>query len=197
MTSTRRFPFPSLVFGGAPKAAPVGADPDAFRRRILPHLDPAYGYARHLARDASAAEDIVQEAFLRAFRAIESCRGNEKSWLLAIVRNCHLDWAAKNGRYQGFDEAAPETADGGDSPLEQLERESDIARVRATIEALPEPFREALILRELEGLAYLDIAEISRAPIGTVMSRLARARQMLAALLRDSETPATKGATGR
>ena len=107
-------------------------------------------------------------------------------------------WAELEQRLSdGRRSTTPPGADGGDSPLEQLERESDIARVRATIEALPEPFREALILRELEGLAYRDIAEISRAPIGTVMSRLARARQMLAALLRDSETPATKGATGR
>jgi RNA polymerase sigma factor (sigma-70 family) len=188
----RRFPMPRLAFSRSPEPAQDGAE--RFRTVILPHLDAAYGYARYLTRDGAAAEDIVQEAFLRAYRAIGNCRGNEKAWLLAIVRNCHHDWARSNGRYRPGD-VVDEQAD-EETPLTQLERASDVAQVRASIEALPEPFREALVLRELEGLPYRDIAEMTGVPIGTVMSRLARARRMLAAALLGEDIE-DKGAIAR
>jgi RNA polymerase sigma factor (sigma-70 family) len=171
--------FPRLAFSRSARP-PDGAE--RYRTAILPHLDGAYGYARYLARDAAAAEDIVQEAFLRAYRAIGNCRGNEKAWLFAIVRNCWHDWAAANGRYLPVEDGLDEQAD-AETPLTQLERASDVAQVRASIAALPEPFREALVLRELEEMAYRDIAEMTGVPIGTVMSRLARGRRMLAAAL--------------
>jgi RNA polymerase sigma-70 factor (ECF subfamily) len=198
--SPRRFPMPRLAFGRARKDTdgPDDAVADRFRRLILPHLDAAYGYARYLTRDAAAAEDVVQDAFLRAFRAIDSCRDSEKSWLLAIVRNCHHDLARKNGRYRSADEIGAEPVD-EETPFTQLERASGIEKIRNMVEALPEPFREAVVLRELEGLSYREIAAISGAPIGTVMSRLARGRQMLAAMLvGDGEVDdAGKGAISR
>jgi RNA polymerase sigma-70 factor (ECF subfamily) len=175
--------FPRLVFS---RSAPRDNSTERYRLSVLPHLDAAYGYARYLARDGAAAEDVVQEAFLRAYRGIEGCRGNAKAWLFAIVRNCWHDWAAANGRYLPVEDDAPEAAD-DETPLTQLERASDVAQVRASIEALPEPFREALVLRELEDMAYRDIAEMTGVPIGTVMSRLARARRMLAAALLGGE----------
>lgn len=171
--------FPRLVFS---RSAPRDDCAERYRLRVLPHLDAAYGYARYLARDGAAAEDVVQEAFLRAYRGIDGCRGNEKAWLLAIVRNCWHDWAAANGKYLPVEDFGDEAAD-DETPLTQLERAGDVAQVRASIEALPEPFREALVLRELEDMAYRDIAEMTGVPIGTVMSRLARARRMLAAAL--------------
>lgn len=162
-------------------------DPDRFRLLVLPHLDAAYSYARYLARDPVAAEDVVQEAFLRAYRGYPGCRGNEKAWLLTIVRNCFIDWAKANGR--PTPEASAEEAADPEDPAMILQRRQDQATVRATIEALPEPFRETLVLRELEELSYKDIAGLTAAPIGTVMSRLARARTMLATMLlaRESE----------
>jgi RNA polymerase sigma factor (sigma-70 family) len=196
LISPRRFAMPRLAFGRARAEREDDAVADRFRRRVLPHLDAAYGYARYLTRDAAAAEDVVQEAFLRAFRALDGCRDNEKAWLLAIVRNCHHDLARSNGRYRPAEESAAEPVD-DETPFTQLERASDIAQLRTTIEALPEPFREAVVLRELEGLSYRDIADMSSVPIGTVMSRLARGRQMLAAALIGGEDAADKGTISR
>lgn len=159
-----------------------------FRDLILPHLDSAYSFARYLARDATAAEDIVQDAFLRAHRALPGYRGGSpKAWLFAIVRNSFLDWAAarRAAGTVGLDDGAlTEIADPDQqSPEEAMLRQGDIDTVRAVIENLPEPFRETLVLRELEELSYKEIAVLTAAPIGTVMSRLARARQMLCAML--------------
>ena len=153
-----------------------------FKRLVLPHLDAAYNLARFLSRDPVAADDIVQEAFLRAFRAFDSYRGGDsKSWLLAIVRNCSFSWA-KASRV-GVGGSAPDPDELADplqeTPESSLVRGSEIEQLRAMIAKLPDPFRETLILRELEELSYKQIAEITGAPVGTVMSRLARARQML------------------
>lgn len=184
---------PRLVFAGrGRRAKDEGAQSemraDQFRLIMLPHMDAAYGFARYLARDASAAEDIVQEAFLRAFRAFESWRGdNPKSWLLSIVRNCFIDTVrgrldlSKSEGYDGRMDGC-ELAD-DHNPEEIVAERREAAMLRRTIENLPEPFRETLVLRELEELSYKEIAAISNVPIGTVMSRLARAREMLAALL--------------
>lgn len=210
-----------------------------FEDLFLPYLDAAYSLARFLARDPVAADDIVQESFLRAFRSFGSYRGGDaKSWLLTIVRNCSFDWSKSNRRAAGVvadahrsSSLAPgdragtagvgidgtitgrddiDTAAGrnltaaasdsaGDSlgrwipnpdelgdcsqdgPETAVIRQSEIDEVRAMIRRLPEPFRETLVLRELEELSYKQIAEVTGVPVGTVMSRLARARQMLSA----------------
>jgi RNA polymerase sigma factor (sigma-70 family) len=182
-----------------------------FEDLFLPHLDAAYSLARFIVRDAAAADDIVQESFLRAFRSFASYRGGDaKAWLLAIVRNCSFDWAKSSrrdaGRAQGV-EAGSEHAAGDDTtsmdhgerqrgaalppipdelpdcvqdgPETSVLRQSEIDEVRTLIGKLPEPFRETLVLRELEELSYKQIAEATGVPIGTVMSRLARARAML------------------
>ncbi|MES2056482.1 MAG: sigma-70 family RNA polymerase sigma factor [Pseudomonadota bacterium] len=153
-------------------------------------MDAAYSYARYLSRNSAIAEDVVQDAFLRAFRGFDRWRGdNPKAWLLAIVRNCYLDTvAARRDPLRGAEpvEAIDECATVM-GQVEQLEdraaRRSDAAMLRRTIEDLPEPFRETLVLRELDELSYKEIATITGVPIGTVMSRLARARAMLGALL--------------
>ncbi|MGZ6018053.1 MAG: sigma-70 family RNA polymerase sigma factor [Phenylobacterium sp.] len=167
-----------------------------FRQTILPHLDSAYNFARYLSRDPVAAEDIVQEAFLRAFRAFGNFRGGApKAWLFAIVRNCFLDWAAgRSGQdrvlvdegalSESQAQALANAADPDqDDPEAALLRRREAETVRAVVENLPDPFRETLVLRELEELSYREIAALTAAPIGTVMSRLARARQMLSDML--------------
>jgi RNA polymerase sigma-70 factor (ECF subfamily) len=160
-------------------------------------MDAAYSFACYLVRNPLGAEDIVQDAFLRAFRGFDGWRGdNPKAWLLAIVRNCYLDTVV--GRRDPLRGAEPvEAIDECDSmraAADQLEERvaarNDAALLRRTIENLPEPFRETLILRELEELSYKDIAAITEVPVGTVMSRLARARTMLSAfLLSQGEDP--------
>ncbi|THD58324.1 sigma-70 family RNA polymerase sigma factor [Phenylobacterium sp.] len=194
MSEAKPFFRPRLAFSrGAPAAAP---DPSArFREVVLPHLDAAYNFARYLSRDATAAEDIVQEAFLRAFRAFPNWRGgSSKAWLFAIVRNCFLNWAAgQRGDRPVVDEGALSEAQSlalanvadpdQETPEAALLRRRDAEAIRAVIENLPEPFRETLVLRELEELSYKEIAALTATPIGTVMSRLARARQMLSDML--------------
>jgi RNA polymerase sigma factor (sigma-70 family) len=178
----------------APDGANLG---QRFEDLFLPHLNAAYSLARFIARDRAAADDIVQESFLRAFRSFATYRGGDaRTWLLAIVRNCSFDWTKSNRRAAGG-EMAGHDATGGqlertgpidpnelpddsqDDPETSLQRQSEIAEVRAMIQRLPEPFRETLVLRELEELSYKQIAEMTGVPVGTVMSRLARARRML------------------
>lgn len=165
---------------------------DRFSRLMLPHMDAAYNFARYLSRDTAAAEDVVQEAFLRAFRSINTCRGNEKAWLFAIVRNCFHDWIRANAR--GGEACSPAESgalDDGDNPeIIMLHRVAEQG-LRAAVEALPEPFREALVLREFEEISYRDIAKLTGVPMGTVMSRLSRARQMLADVMLTDEEGAT------
>ena len=185
--------------GEAAAAAPdrsAALDPELqrrFRDLMLPHLDAAYTFALYLARNDDVAQDVVQDAYVRALRAFSSYRGeNAKAWLLAIVRNVFLTSArarASGGTVSleaylhgdpGRDGAAPQLWDPDqDTPETALVRSDESGRVRDLIEALPEPFRETLVLRELEELSYREIAAATGSPIGTVMSRLARARQML------------------
>ncbi|MFI4935888.1 MAG: sigma-70 family RNA polymerase sigma factor [Caulobacterales bacterium] len=155
-----------------------------FRDLVLPHLAAAHSLARYLARDAAAAEDIAQEALVKALRNIETVRGEVKPWLLAIVRNTYFDWRRRDRGWsesaQNAETALEKVADPGqESPETTLIRQGDVAALRRAIEAIPEPFREALILRDLEELSYRQVADITGAPMGTVMSRLARARRML------------------
>jgi len=159
-----------------------------FEAEALPHLDAAYNLARWLSCSASDADDIVQDAFLRAYRSFDRLRGADaKPWLLAIVRNCCWTAARRRSRWvvglpaDGWDETAggsPEPLSGED-PLQAAIRAEEARSLDAAIAALPAGFREVLILREVEDLSYREIATVTGAPIGTVMSRLARARLAL------------------
>jgi RNA polymerase sigma factor (sigma-70 family) len=193
---SRPHPFrPRLVVdrtaaGGEGEARPAPADAARFRQTVLPHLEAAYNLARFLARDPTAAEDIVQEAFVRALRGFAGYGGGEaRAWLLAIVRNCVFDWLKANrGRAAVLVEpndadpdAVARIADpAAEDPEAALLRQADARILRAMVDQLPEPFRQTLVLREFEDLSYREIGEATGAPIGTVMSRLARARRILA-----------------
>ena len=179
--------------GPAPGYALPGAGHlHQFQQQILPHLDGAYNLARYLTRDDVLAEDVVQDAMVRAFRAFAQFHGSSpRAWLFAIVRNCcRTAQTRTTGAVSlviheaslGDDAVAQpsEHPDPGPSPEDEMLRKADIAIVRTAIEAIPEPFREAIVLRELEGLSYAEIGEVTGVPIGTVMSRLARGRAMLA-----------------
>lgn len=174
--------------GGAQRRVRAG---EGFAETILPHLDSAYSLARYLARDPDAAEDIVQDAVLKAHRGFAGFRGGDaKAWLLTIVRRQFIDWSNERraGRAVFSAEAGGEAwedfASEDDTPEQSLLRQGDVGAVRRAIEALPEPFREAIVLRELESLSYGEIAIITGAPVGTVMSRLSRGRDLLAARLK-------------
>jgi len=157
-----------------------------FEALVLPHLDAAYGFARWLCRSGPEAEDIVQEAFLRAYRGFEGLRGTQvKAWLLAIVRNCHATAARQRQRHAAVplpaeDEAAGDCALAVEADPESVSAAADERRtLERLIAALAPEHREVLLLRELEELSYRDIAAVTGVPIGTVMSRLARARAAL------------------
>ena len=148
-------------------------------------MDAAYNLARWLTRSDQDARDVVQEAALRAFRFVDGLRGETKPWFLALVRNACFDWLKANrpAEIVGGEEALPERTE-EHTPETLAFRALDRRMLNEALAALPAQFREALILRELEDLAYADIARITGAPIGTVMSRLARGRRLLADSLR-------------
>jgi len=154
-----------------------------FEETVLPHLDAAYNLARWLTRDEQDAEDVVQEAFLRALRHFRTFKGGDaKPWLLAIVRNTFYTWR-KHNRFP-LEEAALEEdkhplADDGADPETLLLRETDRQLLRNALRQLPKEFLEVIVLREFEELSYKQIAEVAQIPSGTVMSRLARARKRL------------------
>jgi len=155
----------------------------AFDQVVLPHLDAAYNLARWLTRNGNDAEDVVQEAFLRALKFFGGFHGgNGRAWLLAIVRNTCYDWLRRHRPSEisdSFDEEVHEAVDPSPSPEDRLMKQADRLRVREALEALPLAWREVLILRELEGLSYKEIADVAGIKMGTVMSRLARARSGL------------------
>ena len=154
-----------------------------FEQVILPHLDAAYNLARWLLRRDQDAEDVVQEACLRAFNAFGQFHGGEaRSWLLTIVRNASYTWLTRNREWAptaSFDEALHDVATDEFNPQTILEQRGDRDAVKRAIEELPVEFREVLVLREFEGLSYQQLAAVADLPVGTVMSRLARARQRL------------------
>jgi RNA polymerase sigma-70 factor, ECF subfamily len=164
-----------------------------FANVVLPHLGDAYALARWLARNDSDAEDIVQEACLRALRGIAGFGDiNPRGWVLSIVRNTAYTWLKKHrdpklvavDNVEEVEQAADAAWDlGPASPETALIEQADAARLEAAIAALPIEFRETLVLRDVEGLDYRTIAEVTGVPIGTVMSRLARARRRLMAQL--------------
>jgi RNA polymerase sigma-70 factor (ECF subfamily) len=158
------------------------SDRARFERQVLPHVDAAYNLARWLTRNDRDADDVLQEAMLRAYRFFGGLRGEARPWLLAIVRNACWSWLQANRPAElAADDPGEPDAPG---PESILARELDRRAVNAAIAGLPVPFREALVLRELEDLSYKDIARIAGIPIGTVMSRLARARRLLAEALK-------------
>ena len=215
-------PLERLVWPAAGKHVVLLNEPDraqAFERVALPHLPAAFRLARWLARDPHDAEDVLQEAYLRAYRYFESFSGrtgkargvaipgegagsgedapsveDARTWLLSIVRNTFRTYREKNPAPAAGDgvDATQFAVDGSDAvlagrrepaPDEKASSVSDRARIDAAIHALPAEFREVVVLRELEGLSYKEIAAVARIPIGTVMSRLSRAREDLRRIL--------------
>ena len=165
--------------------------PRSFEEVVLPHLDAAFNYARWLTKNDADAEDVVQDAYVRALRFFSSLRGEDaRAWLFTIVRNT---WYGRFPRRAGSpvmtvaDEAADDQADASLDPEAQLIQQQTVEQVRRALETLPTDFREVLVLRELEGLSYKEIAAVVGVPLGTVMSRLARARERLADVLAPSE----------
>jgi RNA polymerase sigma-70 factor, ECF subfamily len=160
-----------------------------FDRTFLPHMDAAYNLARWLVRDDHDAQDVVQEAYLRAVRFAGGFRGGDAcAWILAIVRNTAFTWLRRN---RGAESPAEfdEKLHGGSTEESGLEadavRKADAAMIRAALEQLSDDFREVIVMRDIEGLSYKEIADATDIPIGTVMSRLARARARLAHSLKD------------
>ncbi len=173
----------------------------AFEALVLVHLNSAYTLARYLARRNDVAEDLVQDALLRAYRSFDESRcSNVRAWLLAIVRNCFLTWKARAGEetpHPDLEGGSVLSANGvgcdaeQDTPESILIRQEEDCTMHFLIEGLPHPFREVLVLRDIEDMSYRDIAEITGVPMGTVMSRLARARKLFAAAWTgSSERPA-------
>jgi len=158
-----------------------------FRDAALPHLDDVYTVARYMLRSAADADDAVQECYLRAFRHFDGFRGETiKPWLLAILRNvCHAEFARRSGllsvgaQADVAEDASPLWQEETHTAETEMLRREDAERLRGLVAALPDPFREAIVLRDINDLSYRDIARVTGAPVGTVMSRIARARGML------------------
>jgi RNA polymerase sigma factor (sigma-70 family) len=158
-----------------------------FEAQVLPHLDAAYRFARRLAQSSADAEDVVQDALLRAYRGFDALRGSDaKAWLLTIVRNCHS--TALKQRMRRAQVPLPEEQDSPDgrvliatTPDPEVDsiRQDEERTLELLLAGIPEDYREILILREVEDMGYRQIAAIVDVPLGTVMSRLARARAML------------------
>jgi len=179
----------------------AGSDDDRarFASVVLPHLADAYALARWLTGSRADAEDVVQEACLRAFRGIGGFGGvNARAWVLTIVRHAAYSWLGKNRsaallmvddleavERRELSHGVP--VDQSETPEMAMIAKADAARLEAAIALLPVPFRETLVLRDLQGLDYREIAEVTKVPIGTVMSRLARARRRLIASIGTDE----------
>jgi RNA polymerase sigma-70 factor (ECF subfamily) len=165
------------------EAAPSPEGLASFEAIMLPHLDAAHSLARWLVRNQEDAQDVVQEAYMRAFRSFGGFRGgNGRAWLLTIVRNTSYTLLKKNGAVDlstSFDEEIHSDSYESVSPAAVLERAEDGGLIEAAMKELPAEFREILVLRHQEGLSYKEIADIAQIPPGTVMSRLARARARL------------------
>jgi RNA polymerase sigma-70 factor, ECF subfamily len=168
-------------------------DQARFRAVVLPHLADAYALARWLTGNPTDAEDVVQEACVRAFRGISGfAGGNARAWLLTITRHAAFTWLSKNRSpalvvVDDLEEVERKELsrglpiEGRETPEAALIAKADASRLEAAIAQLPVPFREALVLRDVQGLDYREIAQVTKVPIGTVMSRLARARRRLIA----------------
>ena len=173
------------------------SSPVRFEEVVLPHLPAAYNLARWLVHNDQDAEDVVQEAYLRAFKFFGGYRGGEsRTWLLTIVRNTCYSWLQRN-RARELTEPMDETHEDASldfaNPELRLLQDADVQMVRAALAELPIEFREVMVMRELEELSYKEIAAIADLPIGTVMSRLARGRKRLHSLLTTRMGVETKG----
>jgi RNA polymerase sigma-70 factor (ECF subfamily) len=158
-----------------------------FEEAVLPHLDAAFNYARWLTRSEADAEDVVQDASVRALRFFSSLRNEDaRSWLLTIVRNTWYGRFARGGRVNQatvYDHTTHDRPDDGLDPEALVMQGQEVEKLRRAVQELPADFREVIVLRELEGLSYKEIAGVVGIPIGTVMSRLARARDRLLTIL--------------
>jgi RNA polymerase sigma-70 factor (ECF subfamily) len=153
-----------------------------FELTMWPHMRAAYNLARWLVRNDQDAEDVVQDSFLKAYKAQERFRGGEaKAWMLSIVRNTAMDFLRRNkaSGAVAWDDQASEPVDRGPDPARAFQEQTRREQVRRAIASLPPEFREAIVLREIEGLSYKEIAAVLGVPAGTVMSRLSRARSLL------------------
>src|ERR1700716_2095384 len=196
---------PSFSAAAGREAVPGKASDDnpekarRFREVALPYLDDVYTLALCLLRDSADAEDAVQECYLRAFKHFDSYRGPAmKPWLFAILRNvCRAEYARRattpTSTIDDVAESAEQTPlwrEAQETPEAQLVRAKDSDTIRRMVAALTEPFRETFVLREIENLSYREIASVAEVPVGTVMSRLARARAMLrSAWMAEEEQP--------
>jgi len=171
------------------------ASTERFGEVVLPHLSDALALARWLTGNADDAEDVVQEACLKAHKRLATyAGGNARAWLLTIVRNVSYAWLARNhprrivavGDLANLDALATSAETGADTPEAALIAKADAAALEAAIMMLPHPFREVLVLRDINGLSYREIAAMLHLPLGTVMSRLSRARRLLIAELGDN-----------
>jgi len=163
-------------------------DAGAFAELVRRHQKSLYNFVLRQTRSGPAAEDITQEAFARALQFFPSLRGNARAWLLSIVRNTFYTWAEHNGSRaaEPFDEEEHGATSEDLGPEVLSMRSADVTRVRNALEGMAAEYREAIVLREIEGFSYAEIAEITGVPIGTVMSRISRGRAKAYALLRRS-----------
>ncbi len=159
---------------------------ERFEATLLPHLDAAYTLARYLMRDEDDAQDVVQEAYLRALKYFDGFRGDQggkaRAWLLAIVRNAAYTWRRRHrvdARAAEFDEEIHSEAVAEVHPEAALLRAAARESLQQGLDRLPPEFREVIVLREIEGLSYKEISDVAGVPVGTVMSRLSRARRRL------------------
>jgi RNA polymerase sigma factor (sigma-70 family) len=162
-----------------------GGRAQRFRDAALPHLDAVYTLARYLLRNSADAEDAVQECYLRAYRHFDGFRGTViKPWLFAILRNvCRAEYARRaelvDAEVFNSEGVVPLWVEAQDSPETEVLRRLETETMQRLVDALPDPYRETFVLRELNDLSYREIADVIGAPVGTVMSRLARARSLL------------------
>jgi RNA polymerase sigma-70 factor, ECF subfamily len=164
-----------------------------FREAALPHLDEVYTLARYLLRNAADADDAVQDCYLRALKHFDTFRGGAmRPWLFAILRNvCKMTYAQRGFAAQDIaEDTVPMWSEAPETPEAQVLRRRDDQSIRDMVGALPDVFREAIVLREINGLSYREIAAIVGTPVGTVMSRLARARSILRAAWLSAEEKA-------
>jgi RNA polymerase sigma factor (sigma-70 family) len=159
----------------------------SFEEIVMPHLDAAFNYARWLTKNDADAEDVVQDAYVRALRFFASLRGEDaRAWLLTIVRNTwygRFPRRAAGAMTTVADDSVDDRADAGLDPEAQLIQQQTVEQVWDALAALPDDFREVLVLRELEEMSYKEIAAVVNIPVGTVMSRLSRARERLTGVL--------------
>jgi RNA polymerase sigma-70 factor, ECF subfamily len=169
------------------RSADLGAKIARFEATVLPHLDAAYNLARWMTRNATDAEDVAQEAMLRAFRFFDTFHGEDgRVWLMTIVRNTYLTWIRRQMPQQNsaeFDERVHTDIEAALTPESEFLRQATSEQVRRGIEQLPPEYREVILMRELEQMSYNEIAAVMQSPLGTVMSRISRARSMLRQLI--------------